>query len=271
MHGMQRIVYILFILLTIPVISGLAQGIGNGKAEDNGWDRTRKIMDCAPRLVDRRDLVEDNFDHRYVTNNPRDIEVGYFSVEPITYLEEGRRFCEALLPAAGVSETYFRGCYVTTYHLPGDGIYAVDIRSRALIFNNDIRIINAQNTIVTIETSHRLEIELDTALNPLKPAGVTFNTNEAYSWDLEIDQSGAWHGEVSPGEFEIQDTKIPAGFSTLSIDRKIRGPGVIIIRESVVFQVNAISAYKYDPIFQAPCLFSFEPLGISTRLLPCEE
>ena len=268
---MQRIVTVLFILLNFPVISGLAQGIGNGKAEDNGWERTRKIMDCAPRLVDRRNLVEDNFDHRYVTNNPRDIEVGYFTVEPITYLEEGRRFCEALLPAAGVSETYFRGCYVTTYNLPGGGIYEVHIDSRALIFNNDIRIIDAQNTIGAIEASHRLEIEPDTALNPSKSAGVTFNTNEAYRWDLEIDQSGAWHGELSPGEFEIHDTEIPAGFSTLSIERKIRGPGVITIRESVVFQVKAISAYKYDPIFQAPCLFSFEPLSVSTRLLPCEE
>jgi hypothetical protein len=35
--------------------------------------------------------------------------------------------------------------------------------------------------------------------------------------------------------------------------------------------VNAISAYKYDPIFQAPCLFSLEPLGITARLLPCEK
>ena len=92
---------VLLLMLVIPILPGKTQEIGQDEGEENGWNRTKMILDCAPRLVDRRDMVEDNFDHRYVTNNPRDIEVGYFSVEPVTYMNEGRRFCEALLPAAG--------------------------------------------------------------------------------------------------------------------------------------------------------------------------
>jgi hypothetical protein len=258
-------------LLVFIWANGISQGIGKVNQEGDGWDRTRRIMDCAPILVDRRDLVEDRFDHRYVTSNPRDIEAGYFSVEPVTYLEQGRRFCEALLPAAGVSETYFRGSYTSTYSLPGSGVYLVSISSGALIFNNDIRIIDAQNTIVGIEASHRLEIEVDTALNPPAPEDRDFKLHRAYRWELEIDESGAWHGELNPGEFDLLDSRVPAGFSRLDLERWIRGPGVVSVRESVIFRLDAVSAYKYAPIFQAPCLFSLEPLSISTRLLPCEE
>jgi hypothetical protein len=248
-----------------------AQMIGNGEREGKDWDRTRMILDCAPRLVDRRSMVEDNFDHRYVTNNPRDIEVGYFSVEPITYVAEGRRFCEALLPASGVSHSYFRGWYTTVYQLPGDGVYSVRIISNALVFNNELRIINAQNAVAGIEASHRLEIDLDTALNPPAPGETTIATHEAYQWELEIDHTGGWRGELLPGEMKMTDSEIPAGFSTLDLDKEIRGPGQVIIRESVIFRVTSVSAYRYDPIFQAVCLFGLEPLGISTRLLPCEE
>ena len=267
---MQHYGLAILFFLSLPVFSGFSQGIGEEGPEGDEWDRTRMILDCAPRLVDRRDLVEDNFDHRYVTNNPRDIEVGYFSVEPITYLEEGRRFCEAMLPATGVSQTYFRGCYITTYKLPGEGLFTVSIRSNALVFNNEIRIINSQTTVGEIEASHRLEVELDTALNPPLPGEVTFKTNHAFSWELEIDQSGAWHGELMPGELELIDAEVPAGFSTLVLDRKIRGPGTVTVRESVIFRINSISAYKYDPIFQATCLFSLEPLSVSAKLLPCD-
>ncbi len=228
------------------------------------------ILDCAPRLVDRRDLVEDNFDHRYVTNNPRDIEMGYFAVEPMTYLEKGRRFCEALLPASGVSHSYFRGCYMTSYYLPGDGLYDVTFISNALIFNNELKMINSQNTIAEIDASHRMEIEIDTTLNTPSPEDVTFKSNAAYEWDIEIDQSGAWHGELLPGDIVLYDSELPAGFSRLEIKKRVRGPGLITIRESVIFRVNSVSSYKYDPIFQAVCLFSLEPLSVSTRVLPCK-
>jgi hypothetical protein len=268
---MKYLVYIIIFLVAVPVIPGWSQGIGNGEVEGSDWNRTRAILDCAPRLVDRRDLVEDNFDHRYVTDNPRDIEIGYFSVEPITYLEEGRRFCEALLPASGVSHTYFRGCYVTSYYLPGDGVYNVTITSNALIFNNELRIINAQNTIAEIEATHRMEIEVDTTLNPSSPEDITFRSNRAYGWELEIDQSGAWHGELLRGDLVLYDSELPAGLSKLVIMKRIKGPGLVRIRESVIFRVNSVSSYKYDPIFQAACLFSLEPLSVTTRLLPCEQ
>ncbi|MCP4312109.1 MAG: hypothetical protein GY790_12660 [Bacteroidetes bacterium] len=267
---MQRLLPIILTILALPINSLLAQEIRTKSHEEEDWDRTRMIMDCSPRLVDRRDLVEDNFDHRYVTNNPRDIEVGYFSVEPITYMEEGRRFCEARLPAAGVSQSYFRGCYATTYTLPGDGLYSIEIESRALVFSNEILIINAQHSLGEIESSHRMEIELDTALNPVSPSEQTYVSNPLFNWAVEIDQSGRWNGELRPGTIELTDSEIPAGISSLVIKRKVRGPGVISVRESVVFNVNSVSAFKYDPIFQADCHFSLDPLEISTRLLPCE-
>jgi len=268
---MLRQIFISFNLLAVTLISVSSQEISTRSWEEQDWDRTRMMLDCAPRLVDRRDLVEDNFDHRYVTNNPRDIEVGYFSVEPITYLEEGRRFCEAHLPAAGVSQSYFRGDYLTTYTLPGDGVYSVDIESRALIFYNDMLIINAQHTVGEIEASHRMEIELDTALNPALPSDQNYELNPVLHWDVEIDQSGRWHGELQPGAIELTDSDLPAGVSTLKINRKVRGPGTITVRESVVFKVNSVSAFKYDPIFLADCLFSLDPLAVSARLLPCEK
>ncbi|MFO7668999.1 MAG: hypothetical protein R6W31_05010 [Bacteroidales bacterium] len=259
-----------FLILGSSLLSLSSQEIKTRSHEEEDWDRTRTILDCAPRLVDKRDLVEDNFSHRYVTNNPRDIEVGYFSVEPITYMEEGRRFCEASLPAAGVSESYFRGCYVSTYKLPGMGVYQVEIESRALVYYNELLIINAQHSQGEIDASHRLEIELDTVLNQGSPSDITYLSNPVFNWEVEIDQSGGWHGELMPGSIELIDSELPAGISTLEIKRRVKGPGTITIRESLVFNVNSISAFKYDPIFQADCLFSLDPLGITTRVFPCE-
>ena len=262
----------LFILVALfTTTPAITQELKTETREEEEWGHTRRIIECAPKLVDRRDLVEDNFDHWYVTNNPRDIEVGYFSVEPMTHTEERRRFCEAMLPAAGVSESYFRASYTTTYSLPGPGLYTVSFASRALIFNNELRLINPQNTHGEIEALHRLEIEPDTALNPPIHTEECYRANRAYSWELEINHSGAWHGEILPGNMDWIDQEVPAGVSSLILEKKIRGPGKVTVRESVVFRIKAVSAYKYDPIFQAPCLFSLEPLSISSRWLPCED
>lgn len=259
-------------LLLWPAAPLQSQNPGDAQAEQGDWDRTQGIMNCAPRLVERRDLVEDNFEHSYVTNNPRDIEVGYFSVEPITYVEKGSRFCEALLPASGVSHTYFRASYLTTYVLPGSGVYALDLSSRAVIFNNALRIINSQNTIAAIEASHRLEIHGEGSDHFEELEEATFIDNEAYTWELEISEDGHWHGELSAGEsFLLSDADVPAGYSVLGMNKRVRGPGQVTIRESVIFRVNSVSAFKYDPIFQAVCLFSLEALSISAHLLPCEE
>lgn len=257
-------------LLSFLLSSLSAQTIRTRSHEEEDWDRSRRMLDCSPMLVDRMDLVEDNFDHRYVTNNPRDIEVGYFSVEPITYTEQGKRFCEASLPAAGVSESYFRGCYVSTYTLPGNGLYELAIESRALVYYNEILIITAQHSLGEINASHRLEIELDTSLNPQSAGAFPYLSRDVFNWDVEIDQSGRWHGELSPGNIELMDSDLPAGISILEISRKVRGPGTVTVRESVVFKVHSVSAFKYDPIFQADCLFLLDPLSVSARLLPCE-
>ena len=260
---------VLFFLGTIP---GQAQRIDSKKEQGDSWNRTREILDCAPRLVDRRDLVEDNFEHRYITNNPRDIEVGYFSVEPITYIEEGRRFCEASLPAAGVSKSFFRGTYETIYTLPGKGVYRIIVESNALIFNNEVRIINAQNTVATIEASHRLQIVADTTMNPEAVPGPNSITNKVYTWEVEVEESGNWQGSACKGDCDdLYGEEIPIGTSNILLSRKLKGPGVITIRESVIFQVEALSSFKYEPIFQAVSLFNLEPLSISAKLLPCEE
>ena len=267
---MTRQILICFIVLGFSWLTLSSQTLKTKSHEEEDWARSKRMLDCAPRLVDRRDLVEDNFNHRYITNNPRDIEISYFSVEPITYMEEGKRFCEANLPAAGVSDSYFRGCYVTTYKLPGDGIYQVEIESRALVYYNELHVINAQNSTGEISASHRLEIELDTVLNPVSPSDLTYLRNTVFNWELEIDRSGRWHGELMPGNVEMTDSELPAGISTLDMKKKVRGPGIITVRESIVYNVSSVSAFKYDPIFQADCLFILDPLGISTRLLPCE-
>jgi len=255
----------------LAVISGYSQSITPGSSGGDDWDQTKEILNCAPRLVDRTDMVEDNFEHRYVTNNPRDIEVGYFSVEPITYFEDGRRFCEASLPAAGVSQSYFRGTYETSYTLPGERVYQVNIESNALILNNEIRIINAQNTVAEIEASHRLQIMADTSKNTGYSTNSNSSTSKAYTWEVEIKETGKWQGNVCSGDCYLQNEATPIGTSTISLSQKIRGPGVVIIRESVIFRVEALSSYKYEPIFQAICLFNLEPLSISAKLLPCEE
>ena len=227
--------------------------------------------ECYPRLVDRRDLVEDHFEHSYITNNPRDIEVGYFSVEPITFFESGRRFCEASIPAAGVSDSYFRGTYRTRYSLPGEGVYELQITSNALIFNQDIRIINAQNTLATVHARHRMQLEGESIIQRTDVPRTTTRTAEAYVWEVEIDERAHWEGVVIPAGIEPHNDTIPGGYSIISQNVKVRGPGVVTIRESVIFRVEALSAYKYDPIFQTICLFNLEPLHISAKLLPCEE
>lgn len=261
----------LFLVFGLCVKNTFGQHISMEGSDDPGWKRTREILDCAPRLVDRRDLVEDNFDHNYVTNNPRDIEVGYFSVEPVTYSDEGRRFCEASLPAAGVSETYFRGTYSTSYTLPGEGVYRIRVESNALVFNNGVRLINAQNTVATIQASHRLQILSDTSLQVDTVKRPNSSTAEVYNWEVEVEETGNWQGNVCTGDcHDLHGEDVPAGYSGLAMTREFRGPGTITIRESVLFKINALSAYKYEPIFQAPCLFSFEPLSISAKILPCE-
>ncbi len=262
-------VILLYFLGTIP---GSAQRFDSGTEQGDNWNRTREIIDCAPRLVDRRDLVEDNFNHRYITNNPRDIELGYFSVEPITYSEEGRRFCEASLPAAGVSESYFRGTYETYYTMPGEGVYRITIESNALVFNNEVRIINAQNTVATIEALHRVQIIADTSMIPEVVSEPNSHTNNVYSWEVEVEETGDWQGSACQGDCnDLRGEEIPVGTSNILMSRKLKGSGVITIRESVIFQVAALSSYKYEPIFQAVSLFNFEPLSISAKLLPCEE
>jgi hypothetical protein len=263
----RNLLSLLFLIVTIQ--PGHSQRTERKQTGREGWDRTRSIIDCAPRLVDRRDLVQDRFDHLYVTTNPRDIEVGYFSVEPVTYHEQGLRFCEALLPAAGVSETRFRGTYTTTYQLPGDGLYSLHIHSRALIFNNEIRIINAQSTFGKIAASHRMELEKDPAPNPPDSLEGGSRISQAYVWEVEISQAGELEGIVIPGDLVLTDREVPAGFSNLLIEYPVQGPGVVTIKESVIFTMESVSPYKYDPIFQAPCLFILEPLDVSARLLPC--
>jgi hypothetical protein len=266
---MKRLIIILMAAwILLPATAG-GQTVNSQGREEREWERTRKILECAPRLIERRELVEDQFDHRYVTNNPRDIEIGYFSVEPITYLEQARRFCEVLLPASGVSESYFRGYYTTRYELPGDGVYRVSIRSSTLIFNNEPRLINAQNTVAEVEASHHLEVEMDTTGQNGYGHEKVAKSNRAYQWNLEIGNTGTWHGELDPGEIEITDFEIPSGYSEIELEEEYKGPGILVIRESVIFRVSSVSAYKYDPIFQAVCLFSMEPLAITTRLLPC--
>lgn len=258
------------IITIYPAIQPLAQSSNVAGSQGASWERTREILDCIPRIVDRQDLVEDNFDHRYITNNPRDIEIGYFSVEPITYFEEGNRFCETSLPAAGVSSSYFRGTYTTSYTLPGDGFYQVNIESNALIYNNEIRIINPQRTIAKIAASHRLQISADTSVNPHTVIGSNSSTVEVFSWEVEIDEKGNWKGNSCEGECSMQDEEIPGGHSSIYLNRKVRGPGVLFIEESVIFHLEALSAYKYEPIFQAISFFNLEPLSISAKLLPCD-
>jgi hypothetical protein len=258
------------VIIIYPVIQLCSQDNKGAGSQGTGWKRTREILDCVPRLVDRQDLVEDNFNHRYITNNPRDIEVGYFSVEPITYVEQGNRFCEVSLPAAGVSSSYFRGTFTTSYTLPGKGVYQINIQSNALIYNNEIRIINPQRTIATVVASHRLQVITDAAENPNTDMDNSSSTLGVYSWEVEIDEKGRWKGNSCEGECNMQDEEIPGGHSSINLDRKIKGPGVLVIEESVIFHVEALSAYKYEPIFQAISFFNFEPLSISAKLLPCE-
>jgi len=267
---MKEIFAVVFLAGFFAVSPCFSQQPAGNESLDEDWDRTREMLECIPRLVDRQEMVEDNFEHRYVTNNPRDIEVGYFSVEPITFFEEGRRFCEASLPAAGVSQSYFRGTYKTGYVLPGNGVYRISLESNALIFNNEIRVINAQNTVATIEASHRLQISVDSTMTSETLVDLNSSTVRVYKWEIELDESGEWQGNFCEGECNMQEEEIPGGLSTNTLVREIKGPGVITISESVIFHVDALSSFKYDPIFQAVCLFNLEPLSVSAKLLPCK-
>ena len=257
------------ILLMCWAIPGWAQNNGAIAKGGNGWDRTRDILECAPRLVDRRDLVEDKFEHRYITNNPSDVEVGYFSVEPVTYFEEGMRVCESSVPAAGVSQNWFSGIYETTYMLPGNETYRIEVESNALIFNNGIRIINAQDTRATIRSFHRVEVEIDSLMSPDAEIVKNSVTAEGYTWEIDVKKDGTWRGNLTRTDLEMRDHQIPSGISGLTHVMDLKGPGRIVVRESVSFEILTNSGYKYDPIFQAACLFSLEPLSVTAKLLPC--
>ena len=258
------------IIILFPVIHLQSQNYKSGDPQGNNWERTKEIRDCLPRLLDRKDLVQDNFEHQYITNNPREIEIGYFSVEPVTYFEEGNRFCEVFLPAAGVSSSYFRGTYITSDTLEGNGLYEITIGSNALIYNNEIRIINAQPTLAKIEASHQIQILADTSLNPHTLIDNNSSTLVVYTWEVEIDEKGMYKGNSCEGKCNTRDEKIPGGHSSLYLNREVRGPGVLVIEESVIFHMEALSAYKYGPSFQAVSFFNLEPLSISVKLLPCE-
>jgi len=258
------------ILILFPVIHLQSQNFKSGDPQGDNWKRTKEIRDCLPRLLDREDLTQDNFDHQYITNNPHEIQLGYFSVEPITYFEEGNRFCEVFLPAAGVSSSYFRGTYTTNYTLPGNGLYEISVGSNALIYNNDIRIINKLPTLAKIEASHRLQIIADTSLNPHSLIDDYSTTLKVYTWEVEIDENGMYKGNSCDGNCNTQDENIPGGHSSVYVNREVRGPGVLVIEESVIFQMEALSSFKFQPSFQAVSFFNLEPLSISVKLLPCE-
>ena len=91
-----------------------------------------------------------------------------------------------------------------------------------------------------------------------------------YTWEVEIDANGMYKGNSCEGNCNTQDEKIPGGHSTLVLNREVRGPGVLVIEESVIFHMEALSAYKYGPTFQAVSFFNLEPLSLSVKLLPCE-
>jgi hypothetical protein len=44
----------------------------------------------------------------------------------------------------------------------------------------------------------------------------------------------------------------------------------LVIKESVIFKMETLSAYNYGPSLQAVSFFNLEPLSISVKLLPCE-
>ncbi|MCJ7716657.1 MAG: hypothetical protein MUO54_09075 [Anaerolineales bacterium] len=258
------------IIILFPVIHLQSQNYKSGDPQGDNWQRTKEIRDCLPRLLDRVDLVQDSFEHQYITNNPREIEISYFSVEPITYFEEGNKFCEVFLPAVGVSSSYFRGTYKTSYTLAGNGLYEINIGSNALIYNNEIRIINAQPTLAKIEASHRVQILADTSLNPHNLIDNNSSTLVVYTWEVEIDEKGMYKGNSCEGKCNTQDEKIPGGHSSIYLYQEVRGPGVFVIEESVIFQMQTLSAFKYGPGFQAVSFFNLEPLSISVKLLPCK-
>jgi hypothetical protein len=87
---------------------------------------------------------------------------------------------------------------------------------------------------------------------------------------VEIDEKGMYKGNSCEGKCNTQDEKIPGGHSSLYLNREVRGPGVLVIEESVIFRMEALSAYKYGPSFQAVSFFNLEPLSISVKLLPCK-
>jgi hypothetical protein len=269
-QAMKLKIILIAIIILFPVIHLQSQDYKSGDPQGDNWERTKEIRDCLPRLLDRKDLVQDNFEHQYITNNPREFQTGYFSVEPITYFEEGNRFCEVFLPAGGVSSSYFRGTYTTNYTLAGDGLYEISIVSNALIYNNEIRIINAQPTLAKIEASHRIQILADTSLNPYTLIDNNSSTLVVYTWEVEIDEKGMYKGNSCEGKCNTLDEKIPGGHSSIYLNKEVRGPGVLVIKESVIFKMETLSAYNYGPSLQAVSFFNLEPLSISVKLLPCE-
>ena len=245
---MKKQIVSVAIIILFPVIHLQSQNYKSGDPQGDNWQRTKEIRDCLPRLLDRKDLVQDSFEYQYITNNPREIEIGYFSVEPITFFEEGNRFCEVFLPAAGVSSSYFRGTYITNYTLEGNGLYEITIGSNALIYNNDIRIINPQPTLAKIEASHQIQIYADTSLNPHSLIDNNSSTVVVYSWKVEVDEKGIYKGNSCEGKCNTQDEKIPGGHSSIYLTREVRGPGVVFIEESVFFQMDALSAYTWTEL-----------------------
>jgi hypothetical protein len=139
------------------------------------------------------------------------------------------------------------------------------------IYNNEIRIINAQPTLPKIEASHRMQILADTSLNPHTLIDNYSSTLVVYTWEVEIDEKVMYKGNSCEGKCNTQDEKIPGGHSSIYLNREVRSPGVVVvIEESVIFQMEALSAYKYGPSFQAVSFFNLEPLSISVKLLPCK-
>ena len=115
-----------------------------------------------------------------------------------------------------------------------------------------------------------LQILVDSTMTSETMVDLNSSTVRVYKWEIELDESGEWQGNFCEGECNMQEEEIPGGLSTNTIVREIQGPGVITISESVIFHVDALSSFKYDPIFQAVCLFNLEPLSISAKLLPCK-
>ncbi len=56
----------LCLLLVFAVLPDYSQDQDQDEARSDDWERTREMLNCTPKLVDRQDLVEDNFEHRRI-------------------------------------------------------------------------------------------------------------------------------------------------------------------------------------------------------------